>query len=41
MINLADSDGAGYNEEMLATMNTKLIALTTDEIGEDKILFEP
>jgi hypothetical protein len=41
MINLADPDGAGYDEELLATMNAKLKALITDEIGEDKILLEP
>jgi len=41
MVHLTDPDGAGYNEELLATMNTKLNALITDEIGEDKILFDP
>jgi len=37
----ADPDGAGYDEELLATMNAKLNVLITDEIGEDKILFGP
>jgi hypothetical protein len=37
----ADPDGAGYDEESLATMNAKLNALVTEEISEDKILFEP
>jgi hypothetical protein len=41
IIKLADLNGAGYDEELLATMNAKLNALITDEIGEDKILFEP
>ena len=33
MIHLADPDGAGYDEELLATKNAKLNALITDEIG--------
>lgn len=37
MINLTDPDGTGYDEELLATMNAKLNASITDEIGEDKI----
>ena len=37
MINLTDPDGAGNDEELLATMNAKLNALITDEICEDKI----
>jgi len=41
MINLTDPDGAGYNEELHTTINTKLNSLITDEIGEDKNLFEP
>ena len=41
MLNLIDPDGDGYDEELLATMNAKLNTLITDEIGEDKILFEP
>jgi arylsulfatase len=39
MNNLADPDGDGYDEELLATMNTKLNALIEAEIGEDKALF--
>ena len=41
MINLTDTHGTGYDEELLATMNAKLNALKPDEIGKDKILFEP
>ena len=41
MLNLTDPDGAGNDEELLARMNAKLNAWVTDEIGEDKILFEP
>ena len=41
MINLTDPDDAGYAEELLVTMTAKLNAWVTDEIGEDKILFEP
>jgi hypothetical protein len=41
MINLTDPDGAGYNEELLATMNAKLNTSIMDEIDEDTILFEP
>ncbi|GAH72289.1 unnamed protein product, partial [marine sediment metagenome] len=37
----ADPDGAGYDEELLITINSKLNALKPDEIGKDKILFEP
>ncbi len=41
MINLVDPDGAGYDEELLVKMNVELNALKPDEIGKDKILFEP
>ena len=40
MDNLADPDNPNYDEALLATMNTKLNALITAEIGEDKALFE-
>ena len=40
MDNLADPDSPNYDEALLATMNTKLNALITAEIGEDKALFE-
>jgi arylsulfatase len=39
MNNLADPDGDGYDEELLATMNAKLNVLIEAEIGEDKALF--
>jgi hypothetical protein len=41
IINLTDPDGTGYDEELLASLNAKLNTLIMDEIGEDKILFEP
>ena len=41
MINMADPDGAGFEEELLVKMNAELNAWVTDKIGEDKILFEP
>ncbi len=41
MINLANPDDAGYDEELLVAINSKLNALKPDEIGKDKILFEP
>jgi hypothetical protein len=41
MINMADPDGASYEEELLVKMNAELTALITNEIGEEKILFEP
>ena len=41
MINMADPDGASYEEELLVKMNVELNALKPDEIGKDKILFEP
>jgi hypothetical protein len=40
MDNLADPDNPNYDEALLATMNAKLNALITAEIGEDKALFE-
>ncbi len=41
MINLTDTHGTGFDDELLAPMNAKLNALITDEISEDKILFKP
>jgi len=40
MDNLADPDNPNYDEALLATMNAKLNALITAEIGEDKALIE-
>ncbi len=39
MNNLADPNGDGYDEKLLAAMNAKLNALIASEIGEDKALF--
>ena len=41
MDNLADPNNPNYDEELLATMNTKLNELIKTEIGEDKALFTP
>ncbi|UCC52878.1 MAG: sulfatase-like hydrolase/transferase, partial [Anaerolineaceae bacterium] len=40
MNNLANRDNPDFDEEILAMMNSKLNALITAEIGEDKFLFD-
>jgi arylsulfatase len=41
MNNLADQDNPDFDEELLALMNAKLNSLVEEEIGEDKLIFEP
>ena len=38
--NLANPDNPGYDEALLAEMNSKLNSLISEEIGEDKVLIE-
>ena len=40
MNNLANRDNPDFDEELLATMNAKLNALITAEIGEDQVLID-
>lgn len=40
MNNLASRDNPDFDEELLATMNTKLNALITAEIGDDRALLD-
>jgi hypothetical protein len=40
MINLANPDVDGYDEDLLSAMNAKLNALIETEIGEDKVMLE-
>ena len=41
MVNLADPAHPGYDEALLSTMNQKLNALISEEIGEDNAMFTP
>jgi hypothetical protein len=40
MKGLANRDNPDFDEELLATMNTKLTALIITEIGDDQALFD-
>jgi len=41
MNNLANPENSDYDEEFLALMNAKLNELIAEEIGEDKLIFQP